>query len=64
MDKISKKEKKHSTRAYSLSQAHITKIKLFSPKSFKGDINVGYQLAYINNCNQETMRYLIVSCCN
>ena len=51
MDKISKKEKKHSTRAYSLSQAHITKIKLFSPKSFKGDINVGYQLAYINNCN-------------
>ena len=33
MDKISKKEKKkHSTRAYSLSRAHITKIKLFSPK--------------------------------
>ena len=45
MDELSKKKKKHSTRTYSLSRAHITKIKLFSPKSFKGDINVGYQLA-------------------
>ena len=45
MDKISKKEKKHSTRGYSLSQTHITKITLFPPKIFKGDINLGYQLA-------------------
>ena len=46
MDKISKKEKKHSTRGYqALSQTHITKITLFPPKIFKGDINLGYQLA-------------------